>query len=174
MPDQSGSGLVRPEALQLPSVAHGSVAASELADLGLDPARVLDFSVNTNPLGPAPSLLRALQTVDWTRYPGDDEHPLRHALARRAGVEADQVALGNGSAELLWLLGLAVLRRGDRVAVPGPTFGEYARAAGVLAAEVEHVHHPAEAPAVLCVQGAQVSGHCGGSVAGRAPQSGAG
>jgi histidinol-phosphate/aromatic aminotransferase/cobyric acid decarboxylase-like protein len=46
------------------------------------------------------------------------------------------VALGNGSVELVWLVCLAVLRPGDRVAVLGPTFGEYARAARAVGAEV--------------------------------------
>src|SRR5919197_1329670 len=119
--------LIRREVLQLEPVAHGSVAAAELAAYGLSPGEVLDFSVNTNPLGPAPAVVEALRQADWGRYPGDDEAPLRAALARRAGLEPAQVALGNGSAELMWLVALATLRPGDAVAVVGPTFGEYAR-----------------------------------------------
>ncbi|HEV7664885.1 MAG TPA: hypothetical protein VGQ62_15250, partial [Chloroflexota bacterium] len=107
--------LVRPEALALQAVVHGSVAAAELRALGLAPGDVLDFSVNTNPLGPAPSVLQAVRETDWSRYPGDDEEPLRHRLAETASVGPDQVVLGNGSAELLWLIALAALRAGDRV-----------------------------------------------------------
>jgi histidinol-phosphate aminotransferase len=114
----------------LERVVHGSVSAAELEPFGLTPADVLDFSVNTNPLGPAPGVLQAIRDADWTRYPGDDEAPLRSALARRAGLgDAAGVALGNGSSELLWLVCLAVLRPGEPVAILGPTFGEYARAA---------------------------------------------
>lgn len=120
-------------------VVHGSVTADELAPFGLSPADVLDFSVNTNPLGPAPSVLDAIRATDWSRYPGDDEAPLRRGLARRAGLSPDQVALGNGSAELLWLIGLALLRPGDHVAVVTPTFGEYARAARSMGAHVTEV-----------------------------------
>jgi histidinol-phosphate aminotransferase len=132
----SGAGLVRPELRDLPPVPHGSVSAAELQAYGLAPANVLDFSVNTNPLGPADIVLQAIQHADWTRYPGDDEAPLRLGLAQRAGLDTRWVALGNGSAELVWLVCLAVLRPGERVAVLGPTFGEYARAAGAVGAEV--------------------------------------
>jgi len=95
----------------------------------------------------SPSVLQALRTTDWTRYPGDDEGPLRRALAERAAVPAQCVALGNGSAELIWLLGLATLRPGDTVAVLGPTFGEYARAARILGAQPVEVHDPDDVPA---------------------------
>jgi histidinol-phosphate aminotransferase len=139
--------LVRADLLQLGAVEHGSVAAAELTPFGWTPAQVLDFSVNTNPLGPAPTVLRAIQDTDWTRYPGDDEAPLRTGLAHRAKVTPDHVALGNGSAELLWLIALAVLQPGDRVIVVGPTFGEYARAARSVGAEVSDAHTLVDLPA---------------------------
>ena len=140
--------LVRPEALQLQAVVHGSVAAAELKALGLAPDDVLDFSVNTNPLGPAPSVLQAVRETDWSRYPGDDEEPLRQRLAVRANVAPEQVVLGNGSAELIWLIALAALRTGDPVAIVGPTFGEYARAVRVVGATPIRVVDPGEAGAV--------------------------
>ena len=140
--------LVRPEALALSPVVHGSVAAAELAELGLAPGDVLDFSVNTNPLGPAPSVLQAVRETDWSRYPGDDEEPLRHCLAERADVPVAQVVLGNGSAELMWLIALAALRAGDRVGIVGPTFGEYARAVRVVGATPIEVGDPGDAGAV--------------------------
>src|SRR5438132_4396686 len=140
--------LVRLEALRLEPVVHGSIAATELAELGLAPSDVLDFSVNTNPLGPAPSVLQAVSETDWSRYPGDDEEPLRHRLAQRAGVSPEQVVLGNGSAELMWLIALAALRAGDRVGIVGPTFGEYARAVRVVGASPIEVGDPRDATSV--------------------------
>lgn len=137
---------MRPAALRLQPVVHGSVAAAELALHGLTPSQVLDFSANLNPLGPAPSVVRAARSADWTRYPGDDEAPLRARLAERASVQPDQVALGNGSTELLWLLALATLGRDrDRAAVVAPTYGEYARAARAAGAEVVEVADPGAA-----------------------------
>ncbi len=137
--------FARPDALRPKPVLHGSVAAAELADFGLAPRDVLDFSVNTNPLGPAPSVLEAVHSTDWSRYPGDDEAPLRRGLAEGADVAAEQVVLGNGSAELIWLIALAILRAGDAVAILGPTFGEYARAVCVVGATPIEVGDPQEA-----------------------------
>jgi histidinol-phosphate aminotransferase len=134
--------FVRPEALQLEPVVHGSVAVAELAELGLGLGDMLDFSVNSNPLGPAPSVLQAVRSTDWSRYPGDDEAPLRASLAERANVRPEQVAIGNGSAELIWLIALAAFRTGDRVGITGPTFGEYARAVRVVGATPIEVGDP--------------------------------
>jgi histidinol-phosphate aminotransferase len=141
-----GPRLVRQHVLDLRPVVHGAVGAAELAPFGLTPAEVLDFSVNTNPLGPSPAVLRAIQDTDWTRYPGDDETPLRAGLAQQSGVLPANVALGNGSAELLWLIALAVLQQDDRVAIVGPTFGEYARAARTVGAHVTQVEAVTDIP----------------------------
>jgi histidinol-phosphate aminotransferase len=139
--------FVRPDVRCFEQVVHGSVSESELAEFGLRPADVCDFSVNTNPLGPSPNVLRAIATADWTRYPGDDEPRLRTALALRDRVAPEQVVLGNGSVELLWLVALAALRPGDRMVVVGPTFGEYARAGRVAGAEVVEVPDLSDASA---------------------------
>ncbi|HLI26357.1 MAG TPA: histidinol-phosphate transaminase [Chloroflexota bacterium] len=117
----------RPEVLATSLVAHGGAPEA---------AAVLDFSVNSNPLGPAPTVLAACRTAAIDRYPAPCAAPLRAALADALALAPERVLVGNGSSELLWLLALAYLERGDRVLVVGPTFGEYARAARLLGAEV--------------------------------------
>lgn len=138
--DRSGmpppSALLREHIADLQPVPHGSVSATELAPFGLTPTEVLDFSVNTNPLGPSPEVLQAIAETNWTRYPGDDEQPLRKGLAQSAGVADAQVALGNGSAELLWLICLATMEPGEKAGIRGPTFGEYRRAARAFGAHI--------------------------------------
>ena len=137
--------VIRPDLAKVPEVAHGSVSAAELASYGLTPGQAIDFSVNTNPLGPAPSVLAALTGADWTRYPGDDEPALRAAIAHHLGVSADYVVLGNGSVELIWLVALVSVRTGDRVAIGHSTFGEYARAVRVAGGQVVDLDQSAEA-----------------------------
>ena len=105
--------------------------------LGLDPDAVLDFSVNSNPFGPAPAVRAALAAVPIDRYPDREALALRRALASRLDLPIDQIMVGNGTAELLWLAAFAFLNPGDRVLVVGPTFGEYARAAALMNAHVE-------------------------------------
>ncbi|HZU05762.1 MAG TPA: histidinol-phosphate transaminase [Chloroflexota bacterium] len=128
----------RPEVWQLAPAPHG----------GHPPAAerpVLDFSTNTNPLGPSPRVLAAVRAATVDRYPEPASATLRDALAARLGLAPERIVVGNGSVELLWLLALAYLERGDRVVVCGPTFAEYARAARLMGAQVTVVSAAAEA-----------------------------
>jgi len=134
------SGLVlspRPEVAATSLAHHGALDYAELERLGLKPDDVLDFSVNSNPYGPSPAVQRALTQVPLERYPDREALALRRALAARIGVPADQILIGNGTAELLWLVAVAFVRSGDRALIVGPTFGEYGRVASLMGAKVE-------------------------------------
>lgn len=126
----------RPHLASLRPVPHGSVSEAELARLGLSRAGVVDFSVNSHPFGPSPAALLAAQTAAWDRYPEDGAPGLRRELAARDGVAEETIVIGNGSAELIWLLALAFLGPGESVVAAGPTFGEYAHAARIAGAIV--------------------------------------
>ncbi len=119
-----------------PLVHHGAIAPSEIRRLGLDPKAIADFSVNVNPYGPAPTVRAALAQVPLDRYPDPEAAMLREALARHLQRSPDQILVGNGSAELLWLIAIAFLDHGDSVLVLEPTFGEYARVSRLMGAEV--------------------------------------
>jgi len=126
----------RSEVLATSLAQHGALDYAELARLGLDPDAVLDFSVNSNPYGPSAAVKRALAYIPLDRYPDREALALRCALADRLGLSPTQVVVGNGTAELLWLVALAFVRAGDRVLVVGPTFGEYHRVACLMGARV--------------------------------------
>jgi L-threonine-O-3-phosphate decarboxylase len=117
-------------------VVHGGLDPRELEQLGLRAEDVADFSVSTNPLGPSPAALAAARRADLARYPDRSCGALRRALAAQFAVDEDELLIGNGSAELIWLLAIAYLRPGDRAFVLEPTFGEYAAAARLLGAEL--------------------------------------
>ena len=127
----------RPEVAATSPAYHGALDYAELEQLGLNPDEVLDFSVNSNPYGPSPEVQRALTCVPLDRYPDRETLDLRRALAGQNHVSIDQIVVGNGTAELLWLVALAFLRAGDPVLVVGPTFGEYGRVAALTGAHVE-------------------------------------
>lgn len=131
----------RPELRALEPCPHGSVSDAELAAASLERADVLDFSASCNPLGPSPRVREALTSADALarvgRYPDDAALALREALTEATGLAAERVLLGNGSAELLWLVALAYVRPGDRALILGPTFGEYARACRVMGGELD-------------------------------------
>jgi histidinol-phosphate aminotransferase len=59
------------------------------------------------------------------RYPDGSGYYLRQAIARRHGLGADQVILGNGSNDLIELLARAFLRPGEEAVIPHPSFVVY-------------------------------------------------
>ncbi len=126
----------RPAILAIPPVPHGAIMPAELERLGLDTEQVLDFSANINPYGPPPGVREALLTPSIARYPDPEALALRRALAHHLNQPESHILVGNGVSELIWLTALAFLEPGDRVLIVGPTYGEYARAAHLMAAEV--------------------------------------
>lgn len=127
---------------RLPAVArvqHGGPDYAELAALGIRPDALLDFSVNKNPLGASPRALRALDLVDVSVYPDARCIRLRGGLAAVHEAREDEVLVGNGSVELIWLLAEVYLASGDTALILGPTFGEYEAAARRAGAEVVQI-----------------------------------
>jgi histidinol-phosphate aminotransferase len=127
----------RIEAASATSAYHGALDYAELETLGLDPEAVLDFSVNSNPYGPPPGVGAAVESTPLDRYPDREAVALRRALSHHLGVATDQIVVGNGTSELLWLVAAAFLRPRDPVVVVEPTFGEYARVSALMGAVVE-------------------------------------
>ena len=82
---------------------------------------------NENPLGPSPLAVAALRSAlaGVHRYPDGGGHTLRHALGRHWGVTPEEVLLGNGSNELLELVGRCFLLPGDEAVYAGQSFVVY-------------------------------------------------
>ncbi len=127
----------RPQLAQAAEITHGAIDPKELIRLGIDPRSVLDLSANTNPFGPSPRVRAALADLVLGEYPDRHAMSLRRVLAERWQVNPEQVLVGNGATELIWLTALAFLNSGDRVLLPGPTFGEY-RAPSLLMGATVH------------------------------------
>ncbi|MBC8132588.1 MAG: histidinol-phosphate aminotransferase family protein [Deltaproteobacteria bacterium] len=123
---------------------HGGPRPGELEDLGFDATDVWDFSVNINPYGPCPAVVDAIAAAPVHRYPDGDARAARGALAQLWNVPAAEVTIGNGAAELLWLLARTLARAGDAVVIAGPTFSEMATAARAFGAQVVEVTARAE------------------------------
>jgi len=126
----------RQEVLALSEVIHGAVNRTELASLGIDPTSVLDFSASVNSFGPSPRVVEAIANSSIHCYPDRDATELRQILASHLGVPMECLIAGNGSTELLYLIGLVFLRPADRVVVVGPTYSEYSRVAQLMGATV--------------------------------------
>jgi len=117
----------QPSLPEVPRAYHGALDYLELERLGLNPEDILDFSVNSNPFGPSPTVQQVVAQVPLERYPDREVLTLRRALAAQLGLATEYIMVGNGAAELLWLITLAFLRANDTALIITPTFGEYAR-----------------------------------------------
>lgn len=115
---------------------HGGARDGELRALGIDPSEIVDFSVNVNPYGPSAAVVRAIREAPIERYPDPTARAARQALAKACAVDADEVVLGNGAADLLWTLARVLLRPSATVLVVEPTFSEFRSAAFSMRARV--------------------------------------
>lgn len=113
-----------------PRLTHGGARPDQLR------AGVLDFSASINPYAPPPGLRRALAAVNFRDYPDPAARRLTALLATAHDLRPEQVLVGNGSAELIFLVGRAFLRPGCAAVVVGPAFGEYAYASALAGAGV--------------------------------------
>jgi len=127
---------IRQELLTTQPSAHGAIDYQELAKQGIAPDDVIDFSENSNPYGPSPAVRAAIINANPARYPDRDCLALRQALADHEGCTPDSIMVGNGAAELIWLLGFAFIQPHDPVLIVGPTFGEYERTVRLMNGQV--------------------------------------
>ena len=125
-----------------PPALHGGVDAAEMAQLGIDPESVIDFSANQSPLGPAPAVAVAIARAAIEHYPDRDARPLCEAIAAHHHLRPEQVVVGNGSTELIRLIAQLALREGDRALALPQTFGEYAVATELAGGCYERVCLP--------------------------------
>ncbi|HVB10803.1 MAG TPA: aminotransferase class I/II-fold pyridoxal phosphate-dependent enzyme, partial [Bacillota bacterium] len=105
---------------------------------GADPAEILDFSANLNPLGPPQAVRDAVAQADLGRYPEPYSRTLARAIAARLHVDPEAVAVGAGATELIHLCARAM--PGPDVAIDVPTFSEYRPACQAAGLRVVHGH----------------------------------
>src|SRR5258708_7010213 len=82
------------------------------------------LNTNESPLPPSSKVIEAIKaaTGDSLRlYPSPTAAPARKAIAEHFGLEANQVALGNGGDELIEMCFRAFVGAGERVAYSSPT-----------------------------------------------------
>ncbi len=107
---------------------HGGEVYHLARTLGLHPRDLLDFSANINPLGFPPAIPEVIaQTLgNIVHYPDQNCLELRQELAVYHGLAPDQILVGNGSTELLYLTARALAPR--RALIVAPAFSEYEQA----------------------------------------------
>jgi len=109
---------------------------------GASDPQLLDFSSNTNPVSPAGTVSVYESAFSAARrYPVDDYCEFRAAAAEYIGVTGRQIIPAPGGLAGIRLLLSVVLEAGDSVAVPTPSFGEYAKEVQLQSGEPTFVDH---------------------------------
>lgn len=105
---------------------------------------VLDFSVNTNPFGTMPEIVRAIRenvnkVVD---YPDVECDALKKRLSLYESVPYEWLLCGNGASELFYASVLAVKPKKALICTPG--FSEYERSLDCVKAKISYYRCKAE------------------------------
>jgi histidinol-phosphate aminotransferase len=112
--------------------------AAETYDFG---GELVKLASNETPWAPHADVIAAIEHELKTlnRYPDPDKARLRRALADRLGAQANHVAVGNGSCEILLAAADALLEPGAEIVYAWPSFSMYphlAASSGARAIEV--------------------------------------
>ncbi|MBC8189675.1 MAG: histidinol-phosphate transaminase [Puniceicoccaceae bacterium] len=96
-------------------------------EFGLEPTQIAKLASNENPFGPSPKAMLAAQASlnQAHLYPDGGCGKLRKGIAELRGVEPDAIIVGNGSNEIIELLGHAFLRPGLEVVMGAQAFIVY-------------------------------------------------
>ena len=118
-------------------LTHGGDLVGFAEQYGVEP---LDISVNTNPFGLSPKARAALtRAADRAcAYPDPLSRRLRNAISQQEQVPAAWIACGNGAADLIWRIALAV--KPKLALLPAPTFSEYETALRFAGCQIQY--HP--------------------------------
>jgi histidinol-phosphate aminotransferase len=92
---------------------------------------MIKLASNENSLGPSPKAIEAMLAfaLKMNQYPDAGTYDLRVELARRLNVSPDGLVFGNGSDDVIHLLGITFLGECDEVVQAHPSFVRYEAAA---------------------------------------------
>ena len=107
---------------------HGGNVHAFSKKTGLDLNEIIDFSANINPLGMSPGIKDALEAIlsQAAHYPDPDYKKLVKRVAIHEQVKEDQIILGNGAIECIFILAEHLNKK--HLHIQAPTFLEYERA----------------------------------------------
>lgn len=100
---------------------------------------VIDFSANINPLGLPAGVKKAIHMNlnKILHYPDPEAKNITQEIAKYWGINEDNVLVGNGSVELIYLIISAFKPKTTLVAIP--TFSEYERAARTIKSQIRFI-----------------------------------
>ena len=115
----------RPELSKLSDYVPGKSIEEIRERYGLK--RIVKLASNENPLGASPKAVEAFHEIadSLHLYPRGDAPKLIDSIAKKYGVNTSQIVIGNGSDEIIDMVGKAFIRQGDNCVGITPTFSVY-------------------------------------------------
>ena len=134
---QSIWSIANPHLHDLAVYQPGKPIEETARQLGCDPCEIIKLASNENPLGPSPKALAALHAAieNAQHYPDGGAHYLRNALAQKLNMASENLIIGNGSNEIIELLGHAFLKPGDAILTSEHAFVAYKIVARIFGAQ---------------------------------------
>ncbi|MBI5287128.1 MAG: aminotransferase class I/II-fold pyridoxal phosphate-dependent enzyme [Deltaproteobacteria bacterium] len=104
---------------------------------GLKPADIIDFSASINPLGLSPKAKAKIEDslILAEVYPEPAGEGLKEELARFHGLPEDNILVGNGSTEFIYII--PQVFKPKRTLVIEPSFSEYRNALALVGCQVD-------------------------------------
>lgn len=117
--------IVRKNVLRLRPYVPGKPIEEVERELGI--SNIIKMASNENVLGPSPRALKAMreELEHVALYPDGNCFQLRLAVAKHLGVEPNQLIFGNGSDDIIHMIGLTFLQEGDECVQGDVTFSQY-------------------------------------------------
>lgn len=113
-------------------------------ELDVNPAKIIKLASNENPLGPSLKAITAMRAAleNAQLYPDGGCFYLRNALAKKLGVESQNIIFGNGSNEIIEFLAHAFLQPGDELITFEHAFIAYKLVATLFSARLIETSAP--------------------------------
>lgn len=131
--------LIRPEVKNFQPYIPGKPISEVAREFGLK--KIIKLASNENPLGPSVLAIKKIkQTASRVYfYPESSGIKLREALGKKLNISPNQIILGNGSDELIELLGKTFLNKEDEIIVSEHSFIRYAMAGWLMGCAVKTI-----------------------------------
>lgn len=136
---EQAKSLIAPEHIkEIRAYIPGKPIDDLVRELGLNPADVVKLASNENPLGMSTAAKRAIEQSlnGLERYPDPGGYRLKQAISERFNIPTDWITLGNGSNDILELVGMALLEPGYSA-----VYSEYAFVVYRLATQARGAQH---------------------------------